>query len=94
MISSAIIERMADVEAPTLMSKHMTSVPIERKPKTWVYAVISNHGADRLGVVRWHAQWRGYSFEPEYPTRFSPECMDAISSFAKALMHEHRGLLA
>ena len=89
-MSQVLVQRLIDPSAPKLESEHMTSVPIERKPKTWVYSIISNHGGARLGVVKWFPRWRGYAFEPEWPTVFSDGCLYTIFQFIRALKDERR----
>ena len=88
--SKILANRIRDPNAPKLQNKYMMAFPIEKKPKTWVYGVVSmNHGW-KLGLVKWYAPWRQYCFFPENETIFNPTCMEQIIQFIKDLMTERR----
>ena len=89
-LSRVLAQRMLDPNAPKLRTKHIEAFPINKKPKTWVYVVVSMRQGIRLGIVRWYAPWRQYWFEPEEGTGFSWSCGEPIFAFVKALMDERR----
>jgi len=91
---SEIAKRIRDPNAPKLKSEYMEAFPIEKKPKTWIYGVVSHRWGDKLGLVRWYAPWRQYCFFPENGTIFNPTCMGAIIQFIKDLMKERRKSLS
>jgi hypothetical protein len=62
----------------------------EKKPKTDVYTVISNHGGVQLGRIGWYPQWRQYVFIPFPDTLYSDGCMGEIASKIKQLMDERK----
>ena len=61
----------------------------EKKPKTFVYDVISRSSDEILGKVFWHALWRQYVFEPFGETVWSASCLYEIELFLKLLMESH-----
>ena len=87
---SILARRIQDPSAPTLKSEYMDAIPIERKPSTWVYGIVSHKWGSKLGLVKWYAPWRQYCFFPENDTIFNPTCMETIIQFVKDLMKERR----
>lgn len=74
---------------------------IEEKPKTKVYGVFSKEteivsGVTPhnilLGVIKWHPNWRQYSFFPvtDYETVFEKTCLGDITRFMIQLMNDRR----
>ena len=88
--SQILADRIRDPEAPKLQDKYMMAFPIEKKPKTWVYGVVSLSQGWRLGLVKWYAPWRQYCFFPESEAIFSRSCLKKIIEFTQALMFERR----
>lgn len=43
-----------------------------------------------LGVIRWAAHWRKYSFFPNGGTWYEVDCLRAIAAFCERLTREHR----
>ena len=66
--------------------KYITMIKIEDKPKTSVFAVESKH-EDHLGIVKWYAPWRQYTFFPEDNCIFSKGCLEDINHFITSLMN-------
>lgn len=87
---SVLADRISDPNAPKLQNKYIMAFPIEKKPKTWVYGVVSMSQECRLGIVKWYANWRQYCFFPENETIFNPTCMKDIIQFITELMDERR----
>lgn len=65
--------------------KYITMIKIEDKPKTSVFAVESKHD-DQLGIVKWYAPWRQYTFFPEDGCVFSKGCLEDVNDFIGRLM--------
>jgi hypothetical protein len=67
--------------------KYVKMVETEKKPKTSVFEVRTNSTDDILGEIRWHPQWRQYSFIPsQVKTIFSKSCMIDIIDFINVEM--------
>ena len=66
---------------------------IENKPKTKIFSVMSKCSEIRLGLVKWHPQWRHYCFFPtiEEETIHSDRCLISISEFITELNVQHKG---
>lgn len=88
--SNILADRILDPNAPKLQNEYIMAFPIEKKPKTWVYGIVSMRQGCKLGKVKWHAPWRQYWFEPEIDTGFNWKCMEDISKFVKELMDERK----
>jgi len=54
------------------------------KTKTWV--IIPNDGGEKLGHIKWYAQWRKYCFFPQPNCVFETDCLDDITRFIRAEM--------
>ena len=73
------------------MSKYLIFRPMEDKPKTKVFAVVSKNDVNqRLGVVKWYGSWRQYCFFPDEETVWNIDCLNDIIYFTKSLTDEHR----
>jgi len=68
----------------------MRAVLAEQKPKTNVYFIQTKNGDVDLGVVKWYAPWRQYTFFPVDNTIFSRGCMSDINTFIENLMNERK----
>ena len=88
--SKILADRIRDPNAPKLQNRFMMVFPIEKKPKTWVYGMVSMSQGVKLGIVKWYAPWRQYCFFPEDETIFNPTCMESIIGFIKELMEERK----
>lgn len=53
--------------------------------KTEIYEVNSLKGT-KLGLIKWFANWRKYTFQPESNTVFDSKCMAEIIEFITKLM--------
>ena len=83
---------MEDNSAPKLKSNWMFSLPVIAKPKTWVYAIMTIDGHEKLGKVLWRN--RTYIFipdnDPRYETEFYQSCLRALADFIRDLMEERK----
>ena len=87
---SVIAKRIQDPHAPTLKSEYMEAFPIEKKPQTWVYGVVSHRWGVKLGLVKWYAPWRQYCFFPHNNTVWAKNCLTEVNEFIEGLMNERR----
>lgn len=64
----------------------------EEKPKTKVFQVISKCSNIRLGIIKWHPQWRHYCYFPttEEETIYSDRCLSSIAEFIKEINEQHK----
>ena len=89
-IDPRVADRMEDRSAPKLESNWMFSLPVIAKPKTWIYAIMTKEGHEKLGKVLWKN--RTYIFIPDNDPNFEIElyasCLLAIVKFIKDLMAE------
>lgn len=69
--------------------KWITFRPLTPKPKTKVWAVLSNDGG-QIGTVAWYGPWRKYCFSPEAGTVFEQVCLRDIAQFCEAETRLHR----
>lgn len=58
--------------------------------KTLIYDVISNVDDSYLGVIRWFARWRKYTFNPCTSTSFDYNCLLEITIFLAKLTDERK----
>lgn len=63
---------------------------IEKKPKTYVYAIISNSNNSILGYIKWFNSWRQYTFFPNNKTIYSDGCLNEIINFMNKVNYYHR----
>ena len=93
-IDPRVAERIDDDSAPKLRSNWMFSLPVIAKPKTWVYAILTQEGHEKLGRVHWKN--RTYIFtpdnDPNFEIDFYQSCLRAIADFCQALMQERAAL--
>lgn len=73
-----------------MTSKYLIFDLIEEKKKTKVYAVISKKHNYELGIIKWYANWRQYSFFPGNDTIFNSECLNDIKIFLLELKQERK----
>jgi hypothetical protein len=59
--------------------------PMNNKPKTEVWDILSKSGNVLLGRVKYFANWRQYCFFPEGGCIFSKGCMNDINNFIEEL---------
>ena len=62
----------------------------ERKPKTEVWWCTNRTNGARLGIVKWHGQWRQYCYFAEGDTLYSKGCLDDISDFLSIVNKAHK----
>ena len=62
---------------------------IESKPKTEVFEVWSKCSSSPLGVIKWHPNWRHYTFQDEVII-LSDRCLDALATFVKKCNRKHK----
>lgn len=86
------------------MKSYLTFQEIPTKKKTKTFHVISKTDGSKLGEIKWHSQYRKYSFQVTsnvYEDKifrgyvldtkiFDTTCLDEISSFIKKLMEERK----
>jgi hypothetical protein len=60
--------------------------------KTLIWEVVNKRG-QRLGTVRWFAQWRKYTFSPKAGATFDAGCLEVIRAFLDTRTREHRELV-
>jgi len=58
--------------------------------KTKMYTVVSKDTKDVLGIVKWYAPWRKYSFFPYSSTVFEWDCLRDISDFIQKETKEYK----
>jgi hypothetical protein len=58
---------------------------VDKKEKTFVYAVMNRESQDVLGYIKWYGPWRQYCFFPEPTCVFSVGCMLDIVNFTNGL---------
>lgn len=63
---------------------------VEQKPKTLVYDILNSNSDDKIGTVKWYAQWRQYIFFPANNCIFSCGCLEDIIDFTKKVQDNHR----
>ena len=59
------------------------------KPKTKVWAVLSQGGAE-IGTVCWYGPWRKYCFMPAYSSVFEQVCLREIAQFCETETRNHK----
>jgi len=72
---------------------HLKFEVVEEKPKTKVFAVLSNDDEEQtLGHILWYAQWRQYIFAPshKFSTFWAEDCLLEISNFLHKLKEERK----
>jgi len=62
----------------------------EQKPKTTVWDILNKNSGDRIGQVKWWANWRQYCFFPDEECVFSVGCLRDIMDFILTEMHARR----
>ena len=72
------------------IGKYMVARLIEAKPKTDVYAVLSAHHGDKLGIIKWFGPWRQYCYFSMDVAVFSAGCFRDLSMFLILLNVEHK----
>lgn len=60
--------------------------PIDGR-STWRWEILSNRG-DLLGMVRWFASWRQYTFDPAPETTFNHACLTDLAAFLRRVCNE------
>lgn len=65
---------------------------VEQKPKTLVYAILNIKSGDKIGIVKWYANWRQYVFFPVDECIFSIGCLTDIIDFTKKVQDNHKEL--
>ena len=61
-----------------------TSVGYSASGKTDLWEIRSVASNEILGVIRWWGGWRQYVFHPADHTIWNPDCLDEVSTFARA----------
>jgi phenylpropionate dioxygenase-like ring-hydroxylating dioxygenase large terminal subunit len=65
--------------------------PIDaKKTRTWTVKTLAGV---RLGVVKWFAPWRQYSFFPDAGTAWERECLRTVAEFCERSTDNHRAIL-
>jgi len=72
--------------------QYIEFVLIEQKPKTLVYAILNIKSGDKIGTVKWYANWRQYVFFPVDQCIFSIGCLADIIDFTKKVQDNHKEL--
>lgn len=57
--------------------------------KTKVFSV-TNLSGDNLALVKWHAGWRKYTFQPVEYTIFDSSCLKEITEYIDKLMEDRK----
>ena len=76
----------------TTQYKYIQFRLLEQKPKTLVYEILNNHSLDQIGIVKWYANWRQYTFFPDNNCIFSTGCLEDIIDFTKKVQENHKQL--
>ena len=63
----------------------------DSKPKTEVYAVMTKDNEVALGIIKWYAPWRQYTYFPDDNTIYSKGCMEDINDFIGKIMELRKG---
>lgn len=61
-----------------------------QKPKTTVWDILNKNSGDRIGQVRWYANWRQYCFLPDEECVFSVGCLQDIIMFIQTEMSKRK----
>jgi hypothetical protein len=69
---------------------HLSFVETEKKPKTSVYSVSSNHDGTLLGKVYWYSHWHQYIFEPTMNCVWSSDCLGELNDFISVKNNSQR----
>lgn len=72
------------------MAKWITFTEVPTSKKTKTFEINAKEGGYKLGVVKWYASWRKYSFFPEPNTLFESKCLQDITDFMNGLMEERK----
>ena len=64
-------------------------IDAKKKTRTWIVKALAG---ERLGKVKWFAQWRRYSFFPDPGTAFEPDCLKTIAEFCERSTANHRAI--
>lgn len=62
----------------------------DAKAKTDWFTVCNKESGDYLGIVKWYAPFRKYSFFPKGGIVLEPVCLGHISEFLTELMEERK----
>lgn len=65
---------------------------VEQKPKTLVYDILNNKSGDKIGIVKWFANWRQYVFVPSDSCIFSCGCLKDVIDFTEKVQENHKKL--
>lgn len=58
--------------------------------KTDTYLIETKDGNQCIGLIKWYAPWRKYSFFPNPNTVYETDCLKDIVSFIEKLMLERK----
>lgn len=72
------------------MPKYIDFTEVPSNKKTLTYEVVSKEGAGSLGVIKWYAPWRKYSFFPNPDTLYETRCLTDIVDFIKQLTEDRK----
>ena len=72
--------------------EYIEFVLVEQKPKTLVYTILNRKSGDKIGTVKWYANWRQYVFFPSNECIFSCGCLEDIIDFTKKVQENHKKL--
>jgi len=63
-----------------------------KRTKTWY--VIATSSDCTLGVIKWYARWRQYTFFPVSHTIWNAGCLDTVSTFIREQMAARKAKVA
>lgn len=72
------------------MSKWITFLLSEEKPKTSVWRIETKDTHNILGFIKWLARWRKYAFFPNTDTIYENDCLRDIASFIEEKMYDRK----
>lgn len=72
-----------------MMSKWIDIIEGPSFTKTKTFVISTKDGA-QIGLIKWYAPWRKYSFFPHQNTVFENDCLRDIISFIDKLMLERK----
>lgn len=72
--------------------QHIEFELVEQKPKTLVYDILNINSGDKIGTIKWFANWRQYVFFPTNDCVFSCGCLADIIDFTKKVQDNHKKL--
>lgn len=58
--------------------------------KTDTYLILTKDSGNCIGIIKWYAAWRKYSFFPNPNCVFETQCMRDIISFIDGLMLQRK----